>query len=269
MALDGTRVGVTSHRKGDELAAALQRRGARVVHGPTVGGDEPVPGDEVRAATEAVVDAAPTWLVASTGVGMRLWADAAAEHDLLAPLRATAANARCVARGPKAVGGLHALGVKPVWTSTEQTDRDVADWLAPRVTPDDVVACQLHGTATTRPFDPVARAGARLLAVATYRHRLPDDHGPALELIDAILDGDLDVIVFTSPGAVRNLVTLTDTHRAGQLDALRRALRSQVATAVIGPVTAAALQEEGITPRLTPARSRTGELLRSLQAWAG
>jgi uroporphyrinogen-III synthase len=261
-------VGVTAHRKGQELAAALERRGAEVLHGPTVGGDTPVTSEEIRSDTEAVLDAGPDWIVASTGVGMRLWADAAAEHGLLAPLREAAARARCVARGPKAVGGLHALGVKPVWSSTAQTDADVAGWLAGRVLPDEVVVCQLHGTARPTTFHPVTEAGADLMSVATYRHQLPEDTGPALELIDAIIDGRLDVVVFTSPGAARNLVALTAEHRGERRQQLLAALRTRVATAVIGPVTSSALEEEGLPSWVTPTRSRTGDLLRSLEAWA-
>jgi uroporphyrinogen-III synthase len=267
VSLDGIRVGVTAHRKGRELAAALERRGAEVIHGPTLAGDVPVGGDEILADTAAVLDAGPDWLVASTGVGVRLWAEAAEEHGRLTDLRAAADRARCVARGAKAVGGLHALGATPVWTSTAQTDADVAGWLAKRALPGDVVAWQLHGAAVQRTFDPVVEAGADVLSVVTYRHALPDDLAPALELIHAIVGGRLDVVALTSPGAARNLLRIARDHRPEIAGALVEALRSHVATAVIGPVTSSALAEEGIPSWITPVRSRTGELLRSLEAW--
>jgi uroporphyrinogen-III synthase len=267
VSLDGIRVGVTAHRKGRELAAALERRGAEVVHGPTLAGDVPVGSDEILADTAAVLDARPDWLVASTGVGVRLWAEAAEEHGRLTDLRAAADRARCVARGAKAVGGLHALGATPVWTSTAQTDADVAGWLAKRALPGDVVAWQLHGAAVPRTFDPVVEAGADVLSVVTYRHALPEDLAPALELIDAIVAGRVDVVALTSPGAARNLLRIARDLRPEIADALVEALRSHVATAVIGPVTSSALAEEGIPSWITPVRWRTGELLRSLEAW--
>lgn len=268
LSLHGIRIGVTSKRKGRELVAALERRGADVLHGPTLGGDEPVPVEEVAADTELVLDEQPDWIVASTGVGMRFWAEAAEEAGHLEALRAAARRARCVARGPKAVGGLQALGATPVWSSQAQTDADVAGWLARRVLPGEVVVLQLHGGAVPAPFVPVSEAGADLLSVATYQHCPPEEVEPALELIDAVAAGDLDVVVLTSPGAARNLVGLAREHRPDTAETMMEALRTRVATAVIGPVTASALEEEGLPVWLTPNRPRTGDLLRSLDAWA-
>ncbi len=248
--------------------AALERRGGHVLHGSTLGGDEPVPAAEIAADTAAVLDAGPDWIVASTGVGVRLWAEAAREHGQLDGLLRSAGEARCVARGPKAIGGLQALEVSPVWSSQAQTDADVAGWLARRVLPDEVVALQLHGGGVPTVFAPVAEAGADVVSVMTYRHSLPEDVGPALELVDAIADLRLDVVTLTSPGAARNLLHLARTHRPGRTDEMLSALRTRVATAVIGPVTASALEDEGLPVWLTPSRPRTGELLRSLEAWA-
>jgi uroporphyrinogen-III synthase len=268
LSLQGLRIAVTSRRKGPELVAALERRGAEVLHGPAIGGDEPVPAAEIVADTEAVLDAGPDWLVASTGVGVRLWAQAAERHGHLEPLRAAAAKARCVARGPKAVGGLQALGVRPVWCSRAQTDADVAGWLARRVLEGEVVALQLHGGGLPTTFAPVHEAGGDVLSVMTYRHRVPDDVGPAVALVDAIADAEIDAVTLTSPGAARNLLAIARQHRPERVAELVEALRTRVATAVIGPVTASALEEEGIPVWLTPLRPRTGELLRSLEAWA-
>ncbi|GGI08470.1 uroporphyrinogen-III synthase [Egicoccus halophilus] len=268
LSLSGIRVGVTSQRKGAELVAALERRGASVLHGPTIGGDVPVPDEHIVADTDAILDASPDWFVASTGVGMRLWAQAADQHGRLEALQAAAGAARCVARGAKALGGLQALRARAVWTSQKQTDADVAGWLRGRVLPGEVVAVQLHGTAAATTFAPVADAGADVLSVETYRHALPDDVGPGLALGDAIVAGELDIVVLTSPGAGRNLVTIAAQRSSDHADALVQALRERVATAVIGPVTSAALDELGIPSWLTPTRSRTGDLLRSLDRWA-
>jgi uroporphyrinogen-III synthase len=269
VSLEGVRIGVTAHRKAAELVAALERRGADVLVGPTVGGDVPAPLDEIVADTDAILDARPDWLVASTGVGMRLWVDAAEGAQRLELLREAAARARCVARGAKAVGGLQTLRVRPVWSSQRQTDADVAAWLGSHVLPGEVVAVQLHGSAAApSTFAPVVEAGADLLSVVTYRHALPDDLGPAEALLGAVLAGGLDLVVFTSPGAARNLVTIARRHGQATVDQLVAAFWSRVATGVIGPVTSSALEEHGIPAWVTPRRHRTGDLLRSLDAWA-
>lgn len=268
VALDGLRVGVTSSRKGAELVAALERRGAAVMLGPTIGGDVPVPVSRILADTDTIIDARPDWLVASTGVGMRLWVGAAAEHGRLEDLRAVAGAARCVARGAKATGGLQELRVRPVWSSERQTDADVAGWLAGRVLPGEVVAVQLHGSALDATWEPLRAAGADVLSVATYRHALPERLAPAEALVTAILAGDLDVVTFTSPGAARNLVAIAEAGGADRRRALIAAFRDRVAAAVIGPVTASALEALGVPVWVAPRRWRTGDLLRSLESWA-
>jgi uroporphyrinogen-III synthase len=266
--LDGIRIGVTSYRKGEQLVTALERRGASVLHGPTIGGDAPVPESEIIADTDAIVASQPDWLVASTGVGMRLWAAAAAANGRQAALESMAQQATCVARGDKAVGGLQQLGARPAWTSAAQTDADVAGWLAGRVLPGDVVAVQLHGGLIDTTFAPVIAAGADLVSVATYRHTFPDDLGPARTLVRAAVDGNLDVVVLTSPGAARNLVEVAAGMEPALDEPLLEAFRTRVATAVIGPVTSSALEELGVPVWITPVRWHTGDLLRALDSWA-
>ncbi|WP_052669121.1 uroporphyrinogen-III synthase [Nitriliruptor alkaliphilus] len=268
MALEGLRVGVTSHRKGSELEAALERRGAQVLLGPTVGGDVPVPVSRILADTDTIVDARPSWLVASTGVGMRLWAAAATEHGRIDALREVAAAARCVTRGAKATGGLQELHARPVWSSERQTDADVVGWLAGHVLPGDVVAVQLHGSALDATWQPLRDRGADVLSVATYRHALPEDVAPAEALVAAVLAGDLDVVTFTSPGAARNLIAIAEAGGAARREALVDAFRERVAAAVIGPVTASAVEALGMPVWVAPRRWRTGDLLRSLETWA-
>lgn len=268
MSLEGLRIGVTSHRKGAELVSALERRGAEVLLGPTIGGDVPVPVERILADTDTIIDSRPEWFVASTGVGMRLWVGAAREHDRLDALRDVAAGARCVSRGAKATGGLQELRVRPVWSSERQTDGDVAGWLAGHVLPDEVVAVQLHGSALDATWDPVRDAGADVLSVATYRHAFPDDVAPAEALVGAVVSGDLDVVTFTSPGAARNLVAVAEAGGPGRREALVAAFREQVAAAVIGPVTASALEALGIPVWVAPRRWRTGDLLRALDSWS-
>jgi uroporphyrinogen-III synthase len=268
VSLDGLRVGVTSRRKGGELAAALERRGADVLLGPTIGGDVPVAVERILADTETILDARPGWLVASTGVGMQLWCRAAEEHGRLEQLREVASAARCVARGAKAVGGLQELRVRPVWSSQRQTDADVAGWLAGHVLPGDVVAVQLHGSALDATWAPLRAAGADVLSVATYRHAFPDDVAPAEALVAALLAGELDVVTFTSPGAARNLLAVAEGGGPQRRAAVVAAFRERVAAAVIGPVTASAVEALGIPVWLAPPRWRTGDLLRSLEGWA-
>lgn len=266
--MDGLRVGVTAGRKGAELATALERRGALPLLGPTVGGDQPEPEDVLLAQTALVVEAEPDWLVASTGVGVRLWAETAERHGQLEELRRVASEARRLARGAKAVGGLTgALGLSPEWVATSETDAEVADHLAARTRPGETVAVQLHG-GHSRAYDGLADLGVEVLAVLPYRSVLPQDTAPARRLVRALIDGALDLLVFTSPGAVHNLLTIAGEVDGTAPDRVRQMVGAHTAVAAVGPVTAGACAQAGLEVTLTPTRSRTGDLLRSIEAWS-
>lgn len=264
--LAGARIGVTSHRRGEELAASLRRRGATVLHGPTLRGDQPVPPEDLLADTRAVLGEQPRWLVATTGVGMRVWTEAADAAGLGDRLRELAAGTRCVARGAKAIGGLTALGVEPDWVSPSNTDRDVVSWLEQRVLPGDVVVVQLHGGPSTT-YQRLLDVGADLLTVVPYRWTLPEDPGPAHDLVRAVLAGEVDVLLFTSAGAVTNLVELAAGLGEHALAGMRRALAGDVAVASVGPVTAEAVEVEGGINTVVPRRWRTADLVRGVEAW--
>lgn len=263
--MEGLRVGVTSARKGRELADTLRRQGAQVVEGPTLATAAPLNDDLLRAATDAILASRPRWLIASTGVGMTAWLEAADAHGRGGALRGLLADTPTVARGPKAVGGLRRAGASPVFTSPQETDADVDGWLAGRVARGDVVAAQVHGDADATAY-PVTGAVARVLVAAPYRCVLPDDLGPARELVRRAAHGDLDVVVATSRPAVRNLFRIAEG--TGRRAALVAALRGPVAAAAVGPVTAQAFLDEGVDVAVTPVRSRTGDLVRALLGWA-
>lgn len=264
--MQGARVAVTGTRKGDELSAMLERRGAEVLRGPTLAGDVPAPVEDVLADTRAVLDAEPRWLVATTGVGMRMWTDIADADGLGGALRAMAGRVPCVARSPKAVGGLAGLGTVPAWVSPNNTDRDVVSWLRGRLLPGETIVVQLHGGSATV-YDQLRDHGVDLLSVVPYRWELPADPEPARDVIRAALAGELDVIMFTSAGAVTNLFVLAQEMGADVTAALRQALAGAVAVASVGPVTAEAVEVQGGVNTVVPRRWRTADLVRGTEAW--
>lgn len=264
--MQGARVAVTGNRKGPELAATFERRGAEVLLGPTLDGDVPAPEEDVLADTRAVLDAEPRWLVATTGVGMRVWTDVADRGGLGDDLRRLADRAHCVARGAKAVGGLAGLRASAAWVSPNNTDSDVVSWLQARLLPGEVVVVQLHGGSATA-YDALAEADVDLLTVVPYRWELPSDPEPARAVIRAAVAGDLDVITFTSAGAVANLFALAREMGPEVVSALRQALSGPVAVASVGPVTAEAVEVQGGVNTVVPRRWRTADLVRGTEAW--
>ena len=64
--LVGFRVGVTSDRRSEDLIAAFERRGAEVVHAPTIRMTGASDDATVVAETHAIVAARPDYLLATT-----------------------------------------------------------------------------------------------------------------------------------------------------------------------------------------------------------
>ncbi|MEP6560051.1 MAG: uroporphyrinogen-III synthase [Nakamurella sp.] len=125
--LDGFRIGVTSDRRSDELIAALERRGAEVLHAPTL---RIVPAlEDLRLidSTRAVIDARPDLLLATTAYGIRGWFEAADAAGLGASLVAVLGRSRILVRGPKARGALRAGGLTDQGMSAEETTASLVD----------------------------------------------------------------------------------------------------------------------------------------------
>src|SRR5690606_38483961 len=108
--LAGFTVAITADRRRDELAALLERRGARVIIAPIA--------DDLRLreCTEELVRRPPTIAVASTGIGVRGWMEAAEGWGLADGLGAALRGTYLVARGAKARGALRAAGLSDQWS---------------------------------------------------------------------------------------------------------------------------------------------------------
>ena len=102
-------------------------------------------------------------------------------------------------------------------------------------------------------------AGCRVDAISCYKTVLPT---PDEELYARLRKETPDLIVFTSSKAMRNF--LKTARAAVGENGARRFLNKTVA-AVIGPVTAKALESEGKTPEIIPAESAVPALLAAIE----
>jgi uroporphyrinogen-III synthase len=265
--LDGFVIGVTADRRWEEQAELLARRGASVLHGPTITTLYLASDDHLRRATAEVMAQPPDYLVATTGIGVRAWLDAAHTWGVADELVAALAGARIVARGPKAAAALQINGLA-TWelSPTEQMDA-VADILLAEPLTERRVAVQEYGAPEPQFAARLAAAGASVVSIPVYRWRIPADPAPALRLIDAACRGEVDAITFTSAPAVHNLFAIAADH--GSADVLRAALNGTVAAACVGPVCAAGAVEEGVQAPIAPEVGRLGLLIRALSDHLG
>lgn len=260
--LAGMRIGVTAERRAAEQTELLRKRGAEVLHGPTLrvfSLDE----DEVLKATTAdVVAHPPEFLLASTGFGMRTWLAAAESWGMRDALVAALGRARVANRGAKAASANGAVGLAEWFRAPHER----LDELVERVSTEPLAGCrvvlQLHGVAEPDTVARLVGAGAEVIEVDAYRLSLPADPVPARDLIRAACAEELAAVTFVIAPAVHNLFVLA---REIGLDAeLRRALNGGVVAACVGPVCAEGAIEEGVLRPLVPSRSRLVPLIQAL-----
>ncbi|MDQ3354702.1 MAG: uroporphyrinogen-III synthase [Actinomycetota bacterium] len=263
--LSGRRIGITADRKSAEQADLFLRRGAEVMHGPTMVTVDLSAEEPLRLATVALVDEPPDHLVVTTGMGLRLWLEATAGWGLGDGLAAALSSSAIIARGAKAASAVRRAGFEVAWRAPEETMEEVVDHLARAVSGaprPPRVALQLFDPAD-HPSTEALRALAReLVEVPVYRWRLPGDVGPARALIEATIEGRLDAVTFTSQPAVRHLVRIAGD--AGRAEALIDALNGGVLAACIGPVCAAAAREVGIEEPVWPEPPRLPAMARQI-----
>lgn len=257
--LAGYTVGITAARRREELGAALERRGARIVYGPAIR-IVPLPDDhETSAATKRCIDAAPDIVVVTTGIGFRGWMEAADGWGLGAELTSRIGAATVVTRGPKARGAVRAAGLTEAWSPESESTSEVVEYLLRQGVSGKRIAIQLHGEPTPGLVQALSAAGAEIIEVPVYRWTLPDDSGPLTRLIAAVAERQVDAAAFTSAPAAVSFLQVAAAQ--GRLDTVVDAMRADVLACCVGPVTAEPLERAGIAT-VQPERPRLGALVR-------
>jgi uroporphyrinogen-III synthase len=261
-ALAGFTVGVTAARRREELGAALERRGARVMYGPAIRIVPLADDAQLLEATKRCLAAPLDYVVATTGIGFRGWMDAAETWGLGAGLHAALAEAQILARGPKVRGAVRASDLREVWSPESESSGEVlAHLTAHHPLEHRRIAIQLHGEPLPELVETLRKSGADVIEVPVYRWEPPADEQPLRRLIEATAAGGLDCVTFTSAPAAVNLLRTAD--ELGCAARVLDALRGPVLCAAVGPVTAGPLLRAGI-PVAAPERFRLGALVREV-----
>ncbi len=103
--------------------------------------------------------------------------------------------------------------------------------------------------------------GARVQEVTAYESGIPADATRALGLINALGEGKIDAVTFTSASTGRNLFKIAEGH--GIRKGLEEALRGAV-VAAIGPATRRALEGFGVRVDVVPEDSSAESLIGAL-----
>ncbi|MFP3464107.1 uroporphyrinogen-III synthase [Leifsonia sp. SIMBA_070] len=258
--LAGFRIGVTSDRRSSDLIDAFERRGASVLHAPTVHMRHADDDAAVIADTERIIAVAPDVLLATTSYGMRRWFEVADSAGLGEDLQGVLTRSTILVRGPKARGAVRAAGLDDEGMSDEETTASLVSKVIAEFPAGITVAVQLHGQTDEAQLQRLRDAGDRVITVAPYSWSVAEDSDERVtRLVDAIAGRQLDSVTFTSAPAVDGLFAAAIAR--GRYAEVVEALATDVVAAGVGPVTTAPLVAAGVAP-LQPERFRMGALIR-------
>jgi uroporphyrinogen-III synthase len=242
-------------------------RGATVVHAPAMRTIDLSDDDDLRATTAELAAHPPDYLIVTTGMGMKRWLEAAGRWQLDAALLAglAAAGTRIVARGAKATSAARAAGLEVWWRAPHETMQEIVDHLAGSQA-DSIrsasVALQLFDPDANPSTEELRALAGELVEVPVYHWALPDDPGPAQELVAATVSGRVQAVTFTAQPAVHNLFRIAGS--LGLEDDLRDAFNGPVLAGCVGPVCASAATDEGVREPLWPEPPRLPALVRQV-----
>jgi uroporphyrinogen-III synthase len=261
--LAGYRIGVTAARKADEQIALIERRGASVEWAPFLS-VEPnrIDAPALKAVTRTVIDRPVDLFVATTGIGIRSWFDAAESWGLMEPLLAVLGDAEILARGPKSVGALRRRGLRELWAPESECFEDVLAHLRGRDLDGLRIVVQEHGQSLSMVAHALRRRGADVTVVTVYRVESAADPAPMFRMVDLVAERKLDAVTFTSAPAVASMIDVAGV--TGRRDEVVAALQADVMATCVGPVTAAAFEMWGV-PTVQPDRSRLLAMVKLLE----
>ncbi len=258
----GLRVAALESRRRDDFSRLIERFGGVPFVSPSM---REVPIDKNKEAIEfayRVMTGDIGAVIFLTGVGFKQLIAAIEPHVDKQRFLNSLSDIPTVARGPKPVAAMREFGLQPTHRAPEpNTWREVLQTVDIHVPVSNVeVGLQEYGITNHSLVAGLEARGAKVTTIKVYQWELPEDTGPLIENVQAIVRGERDCLLFTSAHQAVNLLRI-----ANQLDCekeLRLALRSMV-VASIGPTTSEMLQHLEIPIDLEPEHSKMGHLVQA------
>jgi uroporphyrinogen-III synthase len=171
---------------------------------------------------------------------------------------------KVAARGPKPLAVLREIEV-PAWLTAPEpnTWRELLAALDDRKAELSLnglrVAVQEYGVSNPDFLTALRERGAQVVPVPVYQWALPEDLEPLRAACRALVDGQVDVVLFTTATQVVHLLKVAET--MGLAAAVGDGLR-KIVVASIGPTTSEELKEQRTVPDMEASHPKMGFLVR-------
>lgn len=258
---NGLHVASFESRMAEEMGRLIERYGGRPLVAPSM---QEVPlqnNSEVLEFGRRLFAGDVDMVILLTGVGARLMVDVLLTRDDLERIKSALARTTLVVRGPKPKTVLREFGLTPAIEVPEpNTWLDILQILD-RAKPVHGlrIAVQEYGVTNTDLIEALRGRGAQVTCVPVYRWTLPDDPEPLRRVLEAILEGRVDVLLITNAVQIDHALQVLGS--MSNQDRFRLSL-GKLVVASIGPTATERLHRYGCPVDLEPSHPKMGILVK-------
>jgi uroporphyrinogen-III synthase len=249
MSLQGRTIALAEGRQLEELAAMLEKEGAKILRCPMVSILDSDDCESVVAWLRRLIAAEFTYIVLFTGEGLRRLLGFAERESIRDEFIAALGKLKIIARGPKPVRALKEIGLGPFKVAVAPTTDGVIETLKQESLSGLGVGVQLYSESNLPLTEYLAYAGARVHTVLPYVYAPAADSTKVVDLVERMAAGQVDCIVFTSSPQVDRLVEVAKER--GIEDTLRIAW-TRTRIAAVGPLVKERLNDIGARAHIVP-----------------
>ncbi|QEF98493.1 Uroporphyrinogen decarboxylase [Stieleria maiorica] len=257
----GLHVASLESRRADDMRRLIERHGGVSHVSPSM---REVPIEPNRAAIDfayRVMTGEISTVIFMTGVGFRFLMRSLDKHVNTQRFLDSLSDITTICRGPKPVAALREAGVKPTHRIGEpNTWREILRYIDDNkvAVANQEIGLQEYGISNASLVAGLEARGASVRPVRVYGWDFPEQTDPLRENIQAIADGQRDLLLLTSAHQIVNMMRMAE--QMGITDQLRTGLRT-TAIASIGPTTSQMLTECDLHADIEPSHPKMGHLV--------
>jgi uroporphyrinogen-III synthase len=262
MPFDGLRVLSLESRRSSEIEKLIRAQRGEPFVAPSMREVPLEANSEAFAFAERLFRGEFDMMILLTGVGTRLLNQTIETRYPAGAFADALRKLTVVARGSKPMAVLRAWNV-PVTIAVPEpnTWREILAAVDGRS--ERRIAVQEYGRSSHELIDGLKARGASVTSVPVYQWDLPLDTGPLHAAVRKLINGEFDVVLFTTSIQVTHLFKIATDETA-----LRTAL-NKIVIASVGPTTTETLADFGLKPDLEPSHPKMGFLVSETAAQAG
>lgn len=259
--LQGKRIALLEARMSSELAELVRRRGGKPYSVPAVREHALNAGPQVSGILDQLRNGSIHMAIFQTRVGADAFFAEAEKLGRLPELISSLNSITTLCRGPKPTAALKARSVKVTMNVPEPyTTKEILETVN-SIDLDHQRILIIHYGEPNRVLSEALRERVELVELCLYEWLLPEDTGPLKLLVEEIIAGQVDAIVFTSQIQIRHLFEVAAD--CGKSVELVHALQG-IIVAAVGPTCAATSESFGVKPNVVPEHPKMGPLVSAL-----